>query len=187
MQGMRRSFAWVRVVGMLGMLGVVTMLGTGICASGLAVAGCSSDATDTGSSGGGNGEGGGGGDGGGGGNGDGTGGGKDAGDAGADAAASVVNACKTFVDRSAAGGSRTLTWDFAVATAPERCMTVKKGQDVTFSGDFVMHPLVASGGDKPNPISAPDATGKVTFPNAGTFGFVCGNHPAMTGAIRVVE
>ena len=69
----------------------------------------------------------------------------------------------------------------------DRCWTIKKGQDVTWNGDFTMHPLMVQGGDKPNPISAPDTAGKVTFPNKGTFGFVCGNHPQMTGAIQVIE
>lgn len=153
------------------------------------LAGCSSDSGDgNGSSGGG----GGGGDGGGGGNGEGGGkgdggGGGGGGDAGADGAAAPVNSCTTFEDRTAGGASRTLTWDFAIGTAPERCITIKKGQDVTFSGDFTMHPLESSGGDTPNPIGGHDANGKVSFTAAGTFGFICGFHPAMTGAIKVVE
>jgi plastocyanin len=106
---------------------------------------------------------------------------------GGDAAQAVINSCNTFVDRSAAGASRTITWDFAVSTAPERCMTVKVGQKVTFAGSFSSHPLLSSDGDKPNPISTLDpATGDVTFPKAGTFGYVCGNHPSMIGAIKVI-
>lgn len=105
----------------------------------------------------------------------------------ADTGPTPVNDCKNFVDRSATSASRTITWDFPVSTAPERCMIIKKGQDVTFSGDFATHPLGGSGGDTPNPISAHDAAGKVTFAAAGTFGFQCGNHPSMTGAIQVNE
>ena len=108
-------------------------------------------------------------------------------DSGGDSAAKVVNDCNTFVDRSASAASRTITWDFPVSTSPERCMTIKKGQDVIFNGDFTLHPLVTSGGDQPNPIAGFDATGKVSFAKAGTFGFVCGNHPGMTGAIKVLE
>jgi plastocyanin len=109
-------------------------------------------------------------------------------DAAEDAGDVEVNSCKVFVDRSAAGASRTLTWDFGIATAPERCLTIKKGQAVTFSGDFATHPLLGSGGDKPNPLASADpSTGIVTFAATGTFGFVCGNHPAMTGAIKVIE
>lgn len=98
----------------------------------------------------------------------------------------MVNDCKTFVDRSEASASRAVAWGFPVATAPERCMTIKKGQDVTFTGDFTAHPLNASGGGTPNPFSTADG-GKVTFTAAGTFGFVCGIHPSMTGAIKVIE
>ncbi|MBF5066255.1 hypothetical protein G6O45_23770, partial [Salmonella enterica subsp. enterica serovar Istanbul] len=60
-------------------------------------------------------------------------------------------------------------------------------QKVTFAGSFSSHPLLASDGDKPNPITSVDtATGDVTFPKAGTFGYVCGNHPSMIGAIKVL-
>ena len=106
----------------------------------------------------------------------------------ADTGSVVVNDCKTFVDRTATGASRTLTWDFPISTAPERCMIVKKNQAVTWAGDFTTHPLTASGGDTPNPIANYDmATGKVTFTKAGNFGFMCGNHPSMTGDIQVIE
>src|SRR4051812_240569 len=45
-----------------------------------------------------------------------SGGGNDGGgnDAAPDAASAVVNACTTFVDKSAAADSRVLTWDFAI-------------------------------------------------------------------------
>ena len=50
-----------------------------------------------------------------------------------------------------------------------------------------MHPLTVAGGDTPNPIADYDMTsGKVVFPTKGTYGFVCGNHPQMTGAIQVI-
>ena len=77
---------------------------------------------------------------------------------------------------------------------PERCMKIKVGQTVTWSdgasgpADFVSHPLGANGGDTPNPVPNVDkATGNVTFTKAGTFGYLCTNHPAMIGAIQVVE
>ena len=100
----------------------------------------------------------------------------------------MVNGCKSFVDKSDAAASRTLTWDFPIATAAERCTTVKVGQSVTFSGTFTTHPLRASGGDTPNPITGAEAAaGVATFTKAGTFGFLCGTHPAMTGAIKVID
>ncbi len=115
-------------------------------------------------------------------------------EAGADAGPQrTVNSCRTYLDRTAETASRSLLWDFAIATAEERCIRVKAGQSVIFGdgasgpADFATHPLVAEGGDEPNPIGRYDeATGKVTFAEAGTFGYACGNHPAMTGAILVV-
>jgi plastocyanin len=111
-------------------------------------------------------------------------------DAGADGGVDTsVNACKTFKDETAAGSARTITWAFSVSSSPERCMRVKKGQAVTWNGDFASHPLGPKGGDSPNPISA-GAVGTaaaVTFPTAGVFGYECTIHPGMTGAIEVVE
>lgn len=107
-------------------------------------------------------------------------------DTGTDAAA-VVNGCTSYLDGTTNGDLRTLTWDFGIASATQRCLTVKAGQSVTFMGDFGFHPLAASGGDTPSPIQN-GAAGQavITFPNAGTYGYVCVNHGTMTGSIRVV-
>jgi len=111
-----------------------------------------------------------------------------AGDSGSDGGGGVVvNGCKTFVDESAPTAARKIVWDFAVSTAANRCMIVKKGQQVAFEGDFTVHPLGPLGGNGPNPFSSVPDTGKVTFPNTGTFGFACKVHPAMLGAIQVIE
>lgn len=74
-------------------------------------------------------------------------------------------------------------------------MKIKVGQKVTFTSDgattpadFTSHPIGANGGDPGNPITNIDKdTGEVTFPAKGTFGFTCTNHPAMVGAIQVIE
>jgi plastocyanin len=115
------------------------------------------------------------------------------GSSGADAGAKI-GGCSTFEDRSADAASRSIKWDFGVVQLPERCMKIKVGQTVTWSdgasgpADFVSHPLGANGGDTPNPVPNVDkATGNVTFTKAGTFGYLCTNHPAMIGAIQVVE
>jgi plastocyanin len=105
----------------------------------------------------------------------------------ADAAVAIVNACKTFTDKTAATDPRTITWSFPISN-DDRCWMIKVGESVTWMGDFTMHPLMVQDGDVPNPIANYDSTtGKVTFSAKGTFGFVCGNHPQMTGAIMVVE
>jgi plastocyanin len=76
-------------------------------------------------------------------------------------------------------------WTFAVSP---RCLQIKAGQTVTWTGSFSTHPLLADEGDKPNPISTADTSGAsatVTFPTAGTYGFKCQVHASMTGAVLV--
>lgn len=95
----------------------------------------------------------------------------------------LVNGCSSFVDRTAAGASRTLPWDEDLIYVPERCMEIRVGQSVTFSGELANHPMLPSGGDMPSPIGGAVAT----FTNPGTFGYRCIPHPSeMNGAIRVV-
>ena len=96
-----------------------------------------------------------------------------------------VNGCTTFVDRSAA--TRTLAWDTSVASLPEHCMLIHVGQDVTWLGNLTFHPLGPQGGDLPSPVTAVASgdVATVTFPKAGTYGYVCGVHASMTGAIKV--
>ena len=93
-----------------------------------------------------------------------------------------VNGCTTYADETAAGGA--IAWDFNVTP---KCVKVKVGQTVTWTGDFSIHPLAAFNGDTPNPITTGSGgTSKITFPTAGTFGFHCLVHPAMLGAVQVV-
>ena len=111
-----------------------------------------------------------------------AGGGVDAADA---APAGPVNGCKMFDDRSVASASRTIAWMFPLA-AKDRCIAIKAGQSVTWSGDFTMYRVGASGGDSPNPIAGFDPmTPTVTFPKAGTYGFESPDAPALVGAIEV--
>ena len=123
------------------------------------------------------------------------GGGNDAGsgsDAANDTGAAVdsgaaLNGCTTFVDHTAAADPRALTWSLAISSSPDRCMKIKVGQSVTWNGSFTTHPLHDDGGDAPNPISASTSpTGPIAFPAAGTFGYICGVHASMNGAILVV-
>lgn len=110
-------------------------------------------------------------------------------DAGADASAIVVQDCLTFVDRSAPDADRSLAWNFDLGASPSRCMQIAAGQGVTWSGAFRWHPLSALGGVRPSPIPGayPDeGDHTLTFPAAGTYGFICEVHTEMRGAIRVV-
>jgi plastocyanin len=104
-----------------------------------------------------------------------------------------IGKCSTFVDRTGATADRKVPWDLSVTSKDARCMQIKVGQKVTWSkpdlsgaADFASHPLETNGGDSPSPISAYDkTTGEVTFTKAGTYGFVCGAHSTMQGAIQV--
>jgi hypothetical protein len=95
--------------------------------------------------------------------------------------AGSVNGCIEYTDRTSDSALRAITWDFGIVDAPERCMKVRIGQTVTFSGDFAEHPLAAGGGDTPSPIAE-----RTTFTQAGVFGYYCTDHPEMFGAIWVV-
>ena len=114
----------------------------------------------------------------------------DGGTGGPDAAA-ALNGCTTYVDHTA-GNVLTLAWDFPIASDPNRCSKIKAGAKVTWTGGattFTTHPLAALGGTTPTPIAGKtgtDASYTVTFPAAGTFGYVCTNHSNMKGAILVV-
>ncbi len=69
-----------------------------------------------------------------------------------------------------------------------RCVEIKAGQSVTWTGDFATHPLAADQGDAPNPVASANLAGPsatVAFPTAGTFGFKCTVHSSMIGAVLV--
>ena len=102
-----------------------------------------------------------------------------------------VNGCTAYADHTAAADARKITFPTG---APEQfsppCMKIKVGQSVTWTGgDFSVHPLEPAGGDSPTPIdtvTSGTADHTIAFPNAGTFGFECAQHPSiMHGAIFV--
>jgi plastocyanin len=79
-------------------------------------------------------------------------------------------------------------------TYTPKCLIVKVGTEVTFSGNSGVHPLgpFTKKGTLPNPITpGTDTTIKVTFANEGVFGYYCTNHGSdggtsgMLGAIYV--
>lgn len=99
----------------------------------------------------------------------------------------TVNECTeaSYLDRSAAGADRSLTWDYSFISDPERCIVVRVGQSVTWVGSFGDHPLQGYQGDVPNPIDA-HQNGVVRFDRVGVFGFRCSAHLEMRGAVRVI-
>lgn len=101
--------------------------------------------------------------------------------------APLLNGCSTYVDRTADDADRTLSWDYAIETNPERCIKIRVGQTVTFDGDLKSHPIDAQGGNAANPFKgAESSTPTFSFDKAGVFGFVCIYHEEMQGAVWVV-
>jgi hypothetical protein len=103
----------------------------------------------------------------------------------------IINECaeSDYIDATTNEGLRKLD-PWSVATG-KKCLRIKKTQSVTWvpEGGFMMHPLEADSGDAPTPIMLINTgtTATVAFPDAGTYGYHCANHPAiMKGAIRVV-
>jgi hypothetical protein len=106
----------------------------------------------------------------------------------APAAPLLINGCDRFVDRTAPSASRNLTWDHGIEHDPSRCLQIRVGQTVTWTGDFNEHPLGPYGGTLPSPIaglSQGNASYQTSFDTPGTYGYLCGDHPEMVGAIHV--
>jgi plastocyanin len=101
----------------------------------------------------------------------------------------ALNGCTVYEDRTATDADRELNFAQSLATDPERCIKARVGTSVCFhTSSFATHPLVASGGDTPNPIPNVSAGTDycVALTRPGVFGYRCTAHPAMTGAIWVV-
>lgn len=108
----------------------------------------------------------------------------------------VLNGCASYTDYTdhTGVGQLDLTWGFGISTDPNRCAIIHAGATVTWTGDFVTHPIEAFNGDPMSPIDGTqitdngDGTGTVTanFMNAGDFGYHCKVHAFMQGVIRVV-
>jgi plastocyanin len=117
----------------------------------------------------------------------------DAGNPAANACAADFAGCTTFTDATGSGADRTILFGGATGTAyAPKCLRIKVGQAVTFSGAFGSHPLVQACG----PASALASTSSgssatFTLNEAGIVGYFCQFHgtaagSGMAGAIEVV-
>jgi len=102
--------------------------------------------------------------------------------------------CSQLEDLTADSATREVKFGGALAnTYAPKCMKVKKGQSVTFDGDFKVHPLAqACGPSETIPNVKEGSSQAITFETAGDFGYFCTAHgnPAgggMAGRILVVE
>lgn len=106
------------------------------------------------------------------------------------ACAAAFAECATYEDHTAAADSRTIA--FVTAMYTPRCMKIKAGQMVTFSGQFAAHPLMQSCGPTANVITNGTGTSEsITFATAGDYGYYCTIHGTasgfgMAGSISVV-
>ena len=110
-------------------------------------------------------------------------------DSGGPDSEAALNGCTTFIDQTADTAARTIDWVRSVGTV---CYRIKKGQTMTWNPkdtSFSAHPLRLDAGSMGSPI-VNQSTGSTpfgaTFAATGTFGFSCGFHPDMMGAISVV-
>ena len=99
--------------------------------------------------------------------------------------------CSSYQD--ATGGSATINFGGGVGLAySPKCLKVKVGQSVTFSGDFGTHPLTQAPCAPAQVITTPSGTtASFTFNTAGIYGFYCAVHgtpqgTGMAGALMVV-
>lgn len=101
------------------------------------------------------------------------------------------NGCLEFVDGRASAELRTIPWGYSLGHYPSRCLLVQLGQAVMWQGAFGSHPIQPAGGTMPSPIIgdtlSEQTSYQVTFDALGTYGYDCGLHPSMRGAIRVVD
>ena len=123
------------------------------------------------------------------------------GDAAVDAGSDTIptlNNCATadYADKSGANDSRQIAFGGANGFhyVPP-CIIIAKGQKVTFSGSFSNHPLAPgsignlAAGSPNSPIvsTTSGATAEFTFPNAGTYPYICTAHAVSQGMIGSIH
>ena len=89
-----------------------------------------------------------------------------------------------------------IKWDENIATSEDRCVKLSVEQPMSWVGNFTTHPMKAAGGATPNPFDlvkdnvsnggSEQESSAVSFQTPGTYGYICGVHPSMTGAVLVV-
>lgn len=112
----------------------------------------------------------------------------------------VLHECDdaAYLDKSEVSADRRIGFGTALGSGPvnyaPKCMTIAKGQSVTFVGDFSTHPLVpgeyaGDGGTAGSPITEQRSGATdyaVAFPAAGYFPYYCDLHaPTMVGVVHV--
>jgi plastocyanin len=114
-------------------------------------------------------------------------------DAAGSACAAAYAGCTTYQDLTGSSATRTVTFGGTVGNAYDpKCVQVKVGQSVTFSGGtFSFHPLAQACGPAPVITAGTGTTASFTFNTAGIYGYYCTVHgtasgTGMAGSIQVV-
>jgi plastocyanin len=96
----------------------------------------------------------------------------------------VLNGCTEAQSVVENGAQFTMPWDLTTGT---KCLKVKAGIQVTFTGNFSFHPLKGGALGLPevgSPITQHN-NGVFTLSQAGAYGFFCASHSSMKGAFFV--
>lgn len=96
--------------------------------------------------------------------------------------------CNTYDDQTA---SAAVTITFASFAYTPKCVQIRSGTKVTWSGDFSSHPLAGACGPAAVIQNASSTNAEFTFVGNGVYGYYCGFHGGtggngMSGAIKVV-
>jgi len=98
--------------------------------------------------------------------------------------------CASYTDNTGyAGADIHFRNDATSEQYSPNCVRIKQGMTVAWSGSFADHPLTPNGeAGSPIPsVSTGTDSGRIAFPETGTFGFYCHHHPSsMWGAVDVV-
>jgi plastocyanin len=103
--------------------------------------------------------------------------------------AAAFATCTTYDDLTADAANRTIAFTFSQYTP--KCIKVKVGQTVTFSGSFPQHPLAQSCGPEAVLFNTNGNSKAFTMQTAGDYGYYCTFHgnpqgQGMAGSISVV-
>lgn len=110
-----------------------------------------------------------------------------AGCGGSSSTSMTPSGCTTFTDLTATAAVVNFGGALGNAYVP-RCAMVKVNEDITFNGDFAVHPLSQTSGAPVIPQPTSRYTLTFSIPTAGTYDYQCDAHHAagMTGALQVV-
>jgi plastocyanin len=106
------------------------------------------------------------------------------------ACASAFAGCSSYTDETANASHTIMFGDALGFSYSPKCLKIRSGQPVTFSGSFASHPL-GQGCGPATVITSTSPSGALTFTTTGIYGYYCHFHgdpsgSGMAGSIQVV-